>query len=184
MKNHQSHQKILGSIAIASYLFSSLFLTSIAVGAPQRLIVKFYCGQSFDASSNKILPTTLIATSARSEPVALIQWKSTAFSQYTPQNRCAIVSPKLQRAWSNQQLNYLMAGTSARTGQGLICGSSKKSKCGDSNMLFTLRTKSEAREIIDRIKGIQWGKSNNPIPQSTGDEHVELQKIVKQLSNK
>jgi hypothetical protein len=153
------------------------------VTAQQQPTVKFYCGQSFDPNSNKILPTTLVATSAKKEPVAFIKWKSTAFGKHTPQNRCDIVSPKLQQAWENKQLNYLIAGTSKRTGQGIICGASDRyAKCNESSMLFTLANGADARDVIERINGIRVGQSSDPIVQNSGEGLADIQVLLKQLS--
>jgi Circadian oscillating protein COP23 len=174
--------KFLHRITIMGCLASSLALLPLMAIAQQRPIVKFYCGQSFDPDSNQILPTTLIASSARKEPVAFIQWKSTDFGEFTPQKRCDIVSPKLQQAWKNRRLDYLMAGVSPQTGQGIICGASKKTKCDRSNMLFTLDSGSDASAVIKRIRSIQWGKNSNPISQGSGNETVDMQKLVEELS--
>jgi hypothetical protein len=176
-------KNILSTLIILSGLTTSFTLAPSATSAPQKLVVKFYCGQSFDPSSNKIIPTTLIATSARREPVAFIQWRST-LGKYNPKNRCAIVSPKLQRAWEGKQLKYLIAGTSPQTGQGIICGSSTKTQCNNSNMLFTLNSGADASEVIDRIREIQSGKTSNPIAQSSGNNAVDMQELVEQLNSK
>lgn len=177
-------KKILRTLVILGCLASSFTLSPSATSAPQKLVVKFYCGQSFDPDSNKIIPTTLIATSARREPVAFIQWKSKAFGKkFTPKNRCAIVSPKLQQAWQNKRLNYLTAGTNSNN-QGIICGSSSKTQCNDSNMLFTLNSGADAAEVIGQIRSIQSGKIENPIAQSSGSNAVDMQELVEQLNKK
>jgi Circadian oscillating protein COP23 len=177
-------KKILSTLTVLSCLASSFTLAPSATSAPQNLVVRFYCGQSFDPNSNKIIPTTLIATSARREPVAFIQWKSKSFGKYTPKSRCAIVSPKLQQAWEAKRLRYLTAGTSPQTGQGIICGSSTKTQCNNSNMLFTLNSGADASEVIARIREIQSGKTSNPIAQSSGDNSVDMQELVTQLGSK
>ena len=175
--------KILGSLAITGCFVGMLFLTPSQVTAKKTPIVKFYCGQSFDPSSNKIIPTTIVATSARKETVSIIQWKSTEFGKYTPQNRCASVSDKLQVAWEGKRLKYLVAGTSKRTGQGIICGVKDRSnKCDESSMLFTLSNGADAKEIIDRIKDIQMGKKNIPVSQSSGEGVVDIEELVEKLN--
>jgi Circadian oscillating protein COP23 len=177
-------KNILSTLIILSGLTTSLTLAPSATNASQNLVVKFYCGQSFDPSSNKIIPTTLIATSARREPVAFIQWKTKSFGKYTPKSRCAIVSPKLQQAWEGKRLKYLTAGTSPQTGQGIICASSTNTQCNNSNMLFTLNSGADATEVIARIREIQSGKTSNPIAQSSGNNTVNMQELVEQLNSK
>ncbi len=175
-------KKIIETITITGCLLGNLCITPVPANAQKQLVVRFYCGQSFDPGTNKIIPTTLIATSSRKEPIAFIQWKSTNFGRYTPKNRCDIVSPKLQQAWEGRRLNYLMAGTSKSTGQGIICGAKNRSdKCNESNMIFTLASGADANEVIDRIKNIQTGKSSNPIAQSTGENLADMQQLVEQL---
>ncbi len=177
-------KQTLRTLAILCCLTSNFALFSSATSASQKLVVKFYCGQSFDPDSNKIILATLIATSARREPVAFIQWKSKAFGKkFTPKNRCAIVSPKLQQAWQSQRLNYLTAGTNSNN-QGIICGSSTKTQCNDSNMLFTLNSGADAVEVIGQIRSIQSGKIENPIAQSSGRNAVDMQEFVEQLNKK
>ena len=171
--------KLLASIAAIGCLVGMVSLAPSQVNAKKPPIARFYCGQSFDPSSNQIVPTTVVATSSSKEPIALIQWKSTAFAEYTPQKRCQNVSGKLQQAWEGKRLNYLFAGTSKRTGQGIICGGKDRTtKCNESTMLFTLTTGADAKEIINRIKEIRAGKASNPVPQSSGDDVVDIQELM------
>ncbi len=175
----------LGTLAVSGCLLGSLHLTTSQVNAkpPAPGVVRFYCGQSFDPNSNKVVPTTVVASSSRKEPVAFIQWKSTAFGKYTPESRCAIVSGKLQQAWEGKRLKYLVAGTSKNTGQGIICSAKTKgAKCSESNMLFTLASGADANAIIDRIEDIKWGRSSNPLPQSSGDRSIDIEEFVNGLS--
>jgi hypothetical protein len=77
-----------------------------------------------------------------------------------------------------------MAGTSPQTGQGIICGSSTKTQCNNSNMLFTLNSGADASEVINRIKDIRKGTGSNPILQSSGNNAVDMQELVEQLNSK
>jgi lysophospholipid acyltransferase (LPLAT)-like uncharacterized protein len=121
----------------------------------------------------------LVASSAKREPVALIQWKSKISGKYTPQVRCNMVSSKFQQAWSAKRLNYLAAGVDKNSGLGMICGSKDRSTpCNRSSMLFTLSNGADASETIDRIKAIKTGAGSNPLPQSSGDGIVAIESIV------
>lgn len=72
------------TLFIVSGLTVSSTLVSIQAIAQSPTKVRFYCGQTFDPGSNAIVPTTLVASSAKREPVALIQWKSKLSGKYTP----------------------------------------------------------------------------------------------------
>jgi hypothetical protein len=164
---------ILGGFTVGSTLVSSEAIAK----SPTK--VSFYCGQTFDPNSNAIVPTTLVASSAKREPVALIQWKSKISGKYTPQVRCNMVSSKFQQAWSAKRLNYLAAGVDKKSGLGIICGSKDRATpCNRSSMLFTLSNGADASETIDRIKAIKTGAGSNPLPQSSGDGIVAIESIV------
>jgi hypothetical protein len=171
-------KNILFAIIAFGGLIASAALKPTNTIAQTPSQVKFYCGQTFDPSTNKIVPTTLVASSSKKEPVALIQWKSKLSGKYTPQTRCNIVSSKFQQAWEAKRLNYLAAGV-AKSGVGIICGTRDRSTpCNQSSMLFTLSTGADANDTIDRIKDIKTGTSSNPIPQGSGDGIVDIQSII------
>jgi Circadian oscillating protein COP23 len=166
---------------VAGCLGGSLLLTTSLVNAKPAspTVVKFYCGQSFDPNSNKIVPTTVVATSSRKEPIAFIQWKSTEFSGYTPEVRCSMVSGKLQKAWEEKRLKYLISGKDKSTGQGIICGvKALATKCNSSNMLFTLSSDADAKAVISRIEGLKKGTTSNPVPQSSGGGSIDIEELV------
>jgi hypothetical protein len=69
-------RKIAFTIAVMGGLTASSASIPVAAIAQTPTKVSFYCGQTFDPSTNQIVPTTLVASSSKREPVALIQWKS------------------------------------------------------------------------------------------------------------
>jgi Circadian oscillating protein COP23 len=164
---------ILGGFTVGSAL------VAIETIAQTPTKVSFYCGQTFDPNTNAIVPTTLVASSSKREPVALIQWKSKLSGKYTPQVRCNIVSANFHQAWSAKRLNYLAAGVDKQSGLGIICGSKDRSTpCNRTSMLFTLSNGADASETIDRIKAIKTGQGSNPLPQSAGDGIVAIESII------
>jgi hypothetical protein len=172
-------KKISFAIAIITGITASSLLSAIDAIAQTPMIVKFYCGQTFDPDSNKIIPTTLIATSAKKEPVAIIQWKSKLSGKQTPQSRCNIVSAKFQQAWDAKRLNYLVSGVDKTSGLGIICGiKDKATPCNKETMLFTLVNGADANATIDRIKNIKSGAASNPIYQSSGESIVDIQSMI------
>jgi hypothetical protein len=168
---------------IAIFILSGLTIGSTLVAneaiAQSPTKVRFYCGQTFDPNTNAIVPTTLVASSSKREPVALIQWKSKLSGKYTPQVRCNMVSTNFQQAWEAKRLNYLAAGVDKKSGSGIICSSKDRSTaCNRSSMLFTLSNGADASETIDRIKAIKTGAGSNPLPQSSGDGIVAIESII------
>lgn len=135
--------------------------------------VTFYCGQTLDPTSNAIVPTTLVASSSRREPVALIQWKSKLSGKYTPQVRCNIVSTKFQQAWEAKRLNYLTAGVDKKSGLGIICGTKDSSTpCDRVSMLFALSNGADASETIYRMKEIAPRTDGPLVIACFGDDNI------------
>lgn len=165
-------------LILATLLTTELTLLAVQPSTANPPTVRFYCGQSFDTDQNKILPTTFVATSARTESIAIIRWKS-GFGGYSPQVRCNMVSTKFQSAWTGGNLKFIKAGVSNQTGQGIICGiANLQQKCDDAQILFTLRNHQDARNIITSINNIKSGKTNSPPLQSSGDSLVDLEQLI------
>jgi hypothetical protein len=165
-------------LVLATLLTTELMLLSVQPSTANSPTVRFYCGQSFDPDQNKILPTTFVATSTRTESIAIIRWKS-GFGGYSPQVRCNMVSTKFQTAWTGGNLKFIKAGVSTQTGQGIICGTADiQQKCDDSQILFTLKNHQDAKNIITSINSIKSGRIRNPLLQSSGDSLVDLDQLI------
>jgi hypothetical protein len=172
-------RKITFSIAVMLGLTASSAFAPIAAIAQRPTKVSFYCGQTFDPNTNKIVPTTIVASSSKREPIALIQWKSKLSGKFTPQLRCNTVSAKFQQAWAAKRLNYLTAGIDKASGLGIICGVKElATPCDRSSMLFTLANGADANETISRINGIKGGDVTIPVPQRSGDSVVDIDSII------
>jgi hypothetical protein len=166
-------------LILSTLLTTELTILGVQSSMANPPTVRFYCGQSFDADQNKILPTTFVATSARTESIAIIRWK-TGFGGYSPQVRCNMVSTKFQTAWTGGNLRFIKSGVSNQTGQGIICGTAdRQQKCEDSQILFTLKNHQDAKNIITNINNIRAGKTSNPLLQSSGDLLVDLEQLMK-----
>jgi hypothetical protein len=169
---------MIKALIIVALLTTELTIIGTQPSIAKPLTVRFYCGQSFDTDQNKILPTTFVATSARTESIAIIRWKS-GFGGYPPQVRCNMVSSKFQTAWTGGNLKFIKAGVSNQTGQGIVCGTAdRQQKCDDAQMLFTLKNHQDAINIIANINSIRSGKVGNPILQSSGDSLVDLEQLI------
>ncbi len=165
------------TLVVTGVLAASSFANRPATA--QKLQARFYCGQSYNTATKKIMPTTYVATSAKSEPVALIRWKS-ALGEYTPQMRCDTVSQKFQSAWKSGKLRYVAAGTDPANREGIICGLADKSqKCDRSTMLFTLRSRKDAGDVVTEIDSIRRGTASRPLDQSASGEIADLGELLK-----
>ncbi len=165
-------------LILATLITTELTMLAIQPSIANPSTVRFYCGQSFDVDQKKILPTTFVATSARTESIAIIRWKS-GFGGYSPQVRCNMVSTKFQSAWAGGNLKFIKAGVSNQTGQGIICGTAElQQKCDDSQILFTLKNHQDAKNIITSINSIRKGNVRGPLSQSSGDSLVDLEQLI------
>ena len=177
MKNKLAALVTTGLLAV-----TAIYLPPTTAQEATEPSANFYCGQSYDPTSKTNVPTTLVAIPGREEPLALITWKSEYFAEYTPQERCNKISPKFQAAYTGGKLNYLISGTSRKTGQAIICGVETEAEVceNDANMLFTLKPYSNGTLVLSQLMGILTGDSNNPIYQSSGrTEKVNLRALLK-----
>jgi Circadian oscillating protein COP23 len=142
----------------------------------------FYCGSSYDTTSKRNVPTTLIAMPGRENPLALIRWKSEYFPKNTPKERCGKVSKKFQVAYTAGKLNFLAAGKDRKTGQPVVCAlKSESEQCtGGSNLLFTLKPYGSSQLVLKQLTGIVTGEGNNPLYQSSEEgEVINMQILLK-----
>ncbi len=106
---------------------------------------KFYCGRS-----KKNIPTTMAKTSRG--PVPVIRWVSTIGEDYTPENRCKIVSGKFQQFYTDGTLNYLTTGTVNQLP--VICAAkSENGSC--TGVLFTLKPNTDPGRTLKRLLSIR-----------------------------
>lgn len=144
---------------------------------------KFYCGKSYDPLSKKNIPTTLLSSSNREKPLAVIIWKSERFPEYAPQKRCDLVSPKFQAAYTAGKLEYLVTGKHKKTKDRIVCGVSDKDESCNSNvnLLFTLKPHTDSTSVLkDLVGNIQNGEAGPNLYQSSGDrEVVNLRALIK-----
>lgn len=170
-------KKLITLALISAGLLATGLSTSLPATA-QKVQARFYCGQSYNPGAKKIMPTTFVATSAKSEPIALIRWKL-GFGAYSPQMRCNMVSQKFQSAWQSGNLKYIASGTDKASGQGIICGLANTTQtCNGSKLLFTLRNHQDAGDVISSINDIKRGGTGIS-DQSAGGEVTNLEELLK-----
>lgn len=109
----------------------------------------------------------------------VITWNS-KLGQYTPQQRCNIVSQRLTQAVAQNGGKFknllLMAGSV--NNQAVICViNNPESFCNRSNTLFTLGRENARRqdEVIARLRNFSRQASGTPIPESDGLEPISLE---------
>jgi hypothetical protein len=141
--------------------------------------LKFYCGQAKDPSSRQSLPATVAKISSSSEEIVLVVWKSEFFgTKYTPQQRCGIVSAKIQNAFQKGR-TYLGSGIDQASGAGIVCGVAKPTQtCDRQNMIFTIKSYQSADDTIAQIGDIIQGKTGQPVYQSSTGKRVNLQNLA------
>jgi hypothetical protein len=114
---------------------------------------KFSCGTSEGS------PATLVQTERGK--IRVIRWVSDAFgSEYPPEYRCQVVSPKFQQYHKEGKLNYLTTGVA--NNQPIICtADSKGGPC--TGVLFTLKPGSDPWLTLTRLMNVrvQAGPSLN-----------------------
>ncbi len=143
------------------------------------------CGQAKDRSSRTTLPATISKKPGDSENTVLIIWKSEYFgSKYNPQQRCAMVSQKIQNAYRVGR-TYIASGIDKASGAGIICGLATADEvCDRRSMLFTLKSYQNAQEATEQMTDTIQGKAGLPIYQSSSGKRVNLQDLFKKSKSK
>jgi Circadian oscillating protein COP23 len=143
---------------------------------------KIYCGQAYDPIDRVNVPATLMSIPDRKAPLKLIVWKSEYFGkEYTPKQRCAIVSPKFQAAHTSGKLQYLITGKHRKSGQPLVCAAKTENEpCrGGSNVLFELKPYGNNEAVLPGLIGTLSGEIGPDITQnSAGDEIADLRSFL------
>jgi hypothetical protein len=175
-------------IAFTAFAFSN-YEAGFAQANNQNITqvnASFVCGKS----GNKW--TTLVNASSRpNEEVALIVWQSNAFAgakipnqnnkNYNNQQRCQLVSERLNNLFRNKQLEFITSGTVG--GATVICGTrSNRETCTANNIIFTLREQDQAAPIIKQFYDLQRGLSAEPIYQANRSlrlpTHIRMKEVI------
>lgn len=160
---------------VFSILFTTL-LTSIwgsllteakarSNNSPQNF--QFICDQSYDRTSKQYIFTTFAWKPERKKKI--ITWRKEDFSSkgFDPQERCKKVSPRLQNAYANQNLKFLMYGII--NGQPVICASRQPGGNCDT-LLLTLQHQDDALKVLEKFRDTLSGSSDGPLEQSSEDD--------------
>ncbi|MBL1197972.1 MAG: hypothetical protein FWK04_02510 [Nostoc sp. GBBB01] len=129
----------------------------------------YYCGTSGKD------PAT-IYQSGTSELVFIL-WVSDYFSEVaTRQERCQKVSQKFEQNRQDNNLNFIVPGTSgsdaAQAGLPVLCASrvatSKAITCPDRQILYTLKSEKDAQPAIEQIAGQTEERTTRPLLETGG----------------
>jgi Circadian oscillating protein COP23 len=164
-------------------LLPTLMLSAPSLARDKTDNVQFFCGRI--NQSGTLVPTTQAVSSGTSEPVSLILWKYTPPKGMTNQQRCETVSKRFQSAWDRGTFDKLIVGIDKKTGMGIVCAVPYAEKeCTRSHLLFTLATGSDAEEIRDRLRDNIGSGKGRPLPQSSGENEIDMRLLIERLKNK
>lgn len=182
MKSVISTAFTLGTTILASTI--PTIVTAQSAPENNAVTVQISCGSANDPSSRKVLPATIATVAGNSESIALIIWKSEYFgTEYTPQQRCAIVSRAIQKSFAEGR-TYIGAGLEKKSGLGVICAvATPDQPCDRTNMLLTLKSYQNAEDTLDRLGQVLSGKAGQPVYQSSGGKRVNLRDLAKRKTN-
>ncbi|MEG4530713.1 COP23 domain-containing protein [Microcoleus sp. D2_18a_D3] len=115
----------------------------------------------------------------------LITWNTTEFgSEYTPEERCNIVSPKLTKAVADNggKLGYLKLTVGSVNNQKVVCVLSHgQTSCNSENLLFTLNQNNsqKSEEVVAKIFNVSRGNaSSNIIEENGGSASILLENLI------
>jgi Circadian oscillating protein COP23 len=138
--------------------------------------VEFYCSRT-----SSVDPVTMLVVEG-TEPWTIIVWKN-SFGQMSPKQRCESVSNKFQAALEGKELERLGYGVNRQNGQGLICAMKyAENKCDLKHMLFAVKNKQIAQEIVGDLYGILRKNTGTPPRQSSSNESINIQELIDAMS--
>lgn len=141
--------RVLSALSIP-LLASTASLVTLSSVIAEPASPKFYCGKLDN------VPTTMAKT--RRGPVPIIRWVFAGFGEnYSPENRCQIVSAKFQAYYEDDSINYLKAAYLNK--QPVICAAKNKGD-RDCAVLFTLKPGSDPNRTLRQLLNIRDRTSN------------------------
>jgi hypothetical protein len=169
--NAVSSQPVLAQVTPSSQLVSQ------NEPADPEAKMQFTCSTSYSYRLKKRVPTT-ISWSPAGDKRALIQWVKQMDSHWTPEKRCQEVSRRMQEASNAGTMQYITNGK--MNGQRVICSATEVN--GDcKNLLMTLRSGDKPLQFMSEFKEVFSGRSEGPIPHSSGEPQIYLRIDLNQL---
>jgi hypothetical protein len=124
-------------------------------------------------------PTTFVWVPELKGNIALITWQSEFFAprEKLPE-RCQTVTDKFQKAYQQDQLEYLTTGKVNK--YNVVCGVKKRGDdCNGDNQLFTLNPAKDPAETLQKLINVMQGKDPNSILEGGGgdDGYFEVKNL-------
>jgi Circadian oscillating protein COP23 len=167
LRNFKQMKNQLAILAIGVLAANAVFLAP----AQAQTEGKFYCGKAYDSIGKTNVPATVLSSPYRTKPITMILWKSDYFGDnFTPQQRCAIVSPKFQAANKAGNLEFLKIGNDGK--QPIVCGvRTENQRCTKAGMLFTLKPFGNPQA---ELNALMEGDASSGIYQSAESESKKV----------
>lgn len=106
-----------------------------------KSIIEFRCKE------HDGIPITVAYTEDRR--IELIRWERNIFKNYPPQKRCEEVSPRFQKHYDLDNLDYIYYGE--KNGSKIICASEESGKCKPDGILLTLESEDDPKQVMKDI---------------------------------
>lgn len=155
---------------------------SVSLPKPvEKVNARYFCQKS----SNGVLKT--IAETPWGN-IEVINWKRYVSSEWTPEERCRVVSDRFQKYSENGQISYITTGR--MNGQNVICVANQKNgdcarQLSEQGLLFTVTSGKSPDAILLNLMGISRLENLPPINESNGDRvYVDINKFLKQRVTK
>ncbi len=143
---------VLGSFSVLSLTANG----NVTAQTPSNNL--FFC-----KTNSEGIPTTYI-TGPTGKFIELISWQKDAIGGFSPEERCQIVSERLQEAHEEGNLAYITHGF--MNGSPVICGTSSNGGSCD-KLLLTIRPEDDPKTTIENL--FQAGSfSSSPLIQNNG----------------
>lgn len=156
-------------IATLALSASAALQTQPSVQAEQTE-TQFICADGYDEQTQQTHPTTFAWTPEGK--IVVVRWTSKVFSNYSPQQRCEVVSQRMHEAYHNGTLNFITNGTS--NGQRVICTANQPGEsCAE--VLMTLRPEDDSIAILNHFRDLFNGYQVGPVRHSSGEPQVYYQ---------
>jgi serine protease Do len=142
--------------------------------------VTFFCGEGYDRTSERNIPTTYAWIPDRQGKVAVVRWKSQYFETVTgetAQQRCEDSVLRFQSAYDEERF-YFTAET--RNDQSVVCAvRAEGDGCGE-DYLFVLKPYDEPVLVARQLFDFFSGRATDPLYQSGGAEYFDLRELLQE----
>jgi hypothetical protein len=142
-----------------SKLLVAVLTVSSLVGIGQLFDSPALASQSpFFCDTKEDVPTTRVRTNSRGDE-RLIEWHESFGKEFTPANRCRIVTDRLNKAYNTGRTRLIPRRVN---GLPVICSVSMSRSCNAKDVLFTLKNDRDVQQVLSGFNYLIRGASNIP----------------------